>query len=96
MFLKIVRGIEKIESLYECQRVHTHWAKGGEPLHFDLQTNNNEQDPGGNYGITIDFPEPAVIYLMSSEGKTVDTIEHKGWPPGPPDPPRPKGHHPVG
>jgi len=86
MFLKIVKIAEdgqRISSLYECHRVHIHYRHESEPLSFDLDTNSNELDPGGNVNITVDFPYAATIYIMSSEGKTVDTVEYKPKPPKP-------------
>jgi len=86
MFVKVVRtdiGKEdeekcSVDSLYECHKVHIHWAHGSEPLYLQLQTNSDESYPGGIHSIIVDWPDPAMIYIMSEEGQTVDKIEHKG------------------
>ena len=84
MFVKIVRNDVRVDSLYECHRLHIHWKHEGEPLHLDLQTNSSEQTVGGNYGITIDWPDPTVIYIMNDRGQTIDKIEHLLRPDPPP------------
>ncbi len=80
MFLKIVRQEIGIEELHECDRITTTWAskKDGNPLEFNLSSNT--EYPCGNYSIPIDFEDAAMIYIMGSTGKTIDTVEHNPQP----------------
>ena len=76
MFLKVIRhdeGSKRYESLYECQRIHTHWSNKGEGvLNFVLEGDNNSTN-----NVVIDGLDRIIVYIMNSEGKTIERIVHE-------------------
>ena len=66
MFINITR--EGHESLYECDRYHTH-ALNEHEFMIDL-----EKDHGLPVSIQIDKRERIGVYCMNNEGKTINRL----------------------
>lgn len=82
MFLKVIKKSEHMESLYECERIHTHWSRhrtgeDSDPLLFVLEQGALYAASSQSLKITIKGPEHAEIFIMNNEGKTIEKIEHK-------------------
>lgn len=76
MFVRIIHTNKdnmEYDSLYECTRVYRRPLKGLEgpikdKVDFDLE------GPGGNHvTIQIDKTEKVAVYIMNSDGKTIDS-----------------------
>ncbi len=78
MFLKIVRKTIGVEELYECDTLRTVRMSRDDKHQTQFQLTNNKENPECIKLVNLDFPDPAIIYTMSSTGKTIDTMEYRG------------------